>query len=164
MATPPLQLGQQGRFALDTAVHTYLPTLPLATPVAVRQLLSHAGGIPDYGGMPDYFDAVRATPTQPWTSDGFVTPTLAGGLTFPPGQGWAYSNIGYLIIRRLIEQISGLPFRAVLQRSLFAPLGLRHTFVAETLEEASVLTPGYSAVFSTNGELADIHALYHPVW
>lgn len=164
LATATLQLVQQGQLALDTAVQTYLSTLPLATPVTVRQLLSHTGGIPDYGGMPDYFEALRATPTQPWTSDEFLTRTLARGLAFPPGQGWAYSNIGYLIIRRLIEQISGLSLRAALQRSLFAPLGLRRTFVAETLADASVLTPGFSAFFSTDGALVDIHTLYHPGW
>jgi D-alanyl-D-alanine carboxypeptidase len=164
LATATLQLVQQGQLALDTAVQTYLPTLPLATPVTVRQLLSHTGGIPDYGGMPDYFDALRAAPTQPWTSDEFLTRTLARGLAFPPGQGWAYSNIGHLLIRRMIEQISGLSLRAALQRSLFTPLGLRRTFVAETLADASVLTPGYSAFFSTDGELVDIHTLYHPGW
>jgi D-alanyl-D-alanine carboxypeptidase len=64
----------------------------------------------------------------------------------------------------LIEQTAGLSLRAALQSSLFAPMGLRRTFVVETLEDASVLTPGYSEFFSTDGEPADIHTLYHPGW
>jgi D-alanyl-D-alanine carboxypeptidase len=164
LAIAALQLVKQGHLALDTAVQTYLPSLPLATPVTVRQLLNHTGGIPDYGSMPAYTAALRATPTLPWTSEEFLARTLTHGLIFPPGQGWAYSNIGYLIIRLLIEQIFGTSLRAALQRNLFAPLGLQRTFVAQTLEDASVLTPGYSAFLHAGGELADIRPLYHPGW
>ena len=164
MATAALQLVEQGRLTLDDAVQTFLPALPLDTLVTVRQLLNHTGGIPDYGDLPEYFQAVRATPTQPWTSDDFLGHTLVRGLTFQPGQGWAYSNIGYLLIRFLIEKISGTPFRVALREGLFAPLGLRRTFVAETLEDARVLMPGYSTFFQTGGVLANVAPLYHPGW
>src|SRR5262249_52129379 len=98
------------------------------------------------------------------TADEFLAHTLAHGLNFPPGRGWAYSNIGYLIIRLLIEQISGVPLAAALQRSLFTPLGLQRACVAQTLEDAQVLTPGYSAQFRSDSEFADIRAIYHPGW
>lgn len=164
LATAALQLAAQGRLTLDAPAQTYLPTLPIATPVTLRQLLSHTGGIPDYGAMPAYAAAVRASSAHPWTSDEFLEHTLPRGLTFPPGQGWAYSNIGFLIIRLVLERITGLSLRDLLRERIFAPLGLRRTFVAETLADASVLTPGYSAFFRSDGVFEDVRGIYHPGW
>jgi D-alanyl-D-alanine carboxypeptidase len=164
LATATLQLAEQGHLALDTPAQTYLPTLPLATPVTLRQLLSHTAGIPDYGPMPAYAEAVRSSPSHPWTPDEFLAHTLPRGLTFPPGQGWAYSNIGFLIIRLVLERITGLSLRDLLHQRIFAPLGLRHTFVAETLTDASVLTPAYSAFFRPDGAFEDVSCIYHPGW
>ncbi len=72
LATAMLLLVNQGRLELDTPVQTYLHDLPLLAPVTVRQLLNHTGGLPDYGGMRAYFDALRADPRHPWTSDEFL--------------------------------------------------------------------------------------------
>lgn len=164
LATATLQLVEQGEVALDTPAQAYLPTLPLATAVTLRQLLSHTAGIPDYGPMPAYAEAVRSSPSHPWTPDEFLAHTLPRGLTFPPGQGWTYSNIGFLIIRLVLERITGLSLRDLLHQRIFAPLGLRHTFVAETLTDASVLTPAYSTFFRPSGAFEDISTIYHPGW
>jgi D-alanyl-D-alanine carboxypeptidase len=168
LATAALQLVAEGQLALDDDVRLYLPNLPLTAPVTLRQVLGHTGGIPDYGGMPEYFQAVRASPTQSWSPQEFLERTLAQGLVFAPGKGWEYSNIGYLIVKLLLERITGLSLRAVFERRLFAPLGLRRMFVAETLEDAQTLTPGYTAFFRRDGEpedtLLDMHVLYHPGW
>src|SRR5258707_8566263 len=77
LATATLQLVQQGRVALDTAVQTYLPTLPLATAVTVRQLLRHTGGIPDFRGVADYLDSLRGTPYPAHASETVVKATPA---------------------------------------------------------------------------------------
>jgi D-alanyl-D-alanine carboxypeptidase len=164
LATAALQLVEQGRLALDVSAQTYLPALPLATPITVRQLLRHTAGVPDYGSMPAYAEAVRSSPERPWTPEEFLTYTLPSGLTFPPDEGWAYSNVGFLIIRMVLERITGLPLRDVLREQIFAPLGLQGTFVAETLADASVLTPGYSAFFRRDGTVEDVTRMYHPGW
>lgn len=164
LATAVLLLVDQGRLELDTPVQTYLHDLPLLAPVTVRQLLNHTGGLPDYGGMRAYFDALRADPRHPWTSDEFLQKTLSRGLKFTPTQGWSYSNIGYLILKRLIERETNTSMRVTLQELLFRPLSLQHTFVAQTLSDAQCLTPAYSTFFSPDGSLKDVTHLYHPGW
>jgi D-alanyl-D-alanine carboxypeptidase len=169
MAVAALQLVEHGQLTLDTPLQSILPVLhdqPDGASVTLRHLLGHTGGLPDYGQLPAYVQAVRATPTQPWTADEFFEQTLRQqGLLFPPGQGWAYSNIGYLLVKQLLERLDGEPLRGVLQQRLFAPLGLTRSFVAETLEDATALTPGYSAFFHPKGgELDDITPRYHPGW
>jgi D-alanyl-D-alanine carboxypeptidase len=57
-----LRLVEDGRVDLDAPVQETLPGLELHTPVTIRQLLNHTGGIPDYGGLPAYFEALKADP------------------------------------------------------------------------------------------------------
>lgn len=164
IAIATLQLVDRGEVALDDAVQAYLPDLPLDTPVTVRQLLSHSGGLPDYGGMKAYQEAVRQNPGQPWRPEQFLEYTLANGLVYAPGEGWGYSNVGYLMLKLLLERVAKRSLRQVLERQIFAPLKLRHTFVAETLQDAGDLTPGYSTFFSADDSLEDVTATYHPGW
>lgn len=164
IATVILQLAEQGRIALDAPVQTYLPQIALETPVTIRQILNHTAGIPDYGGLAAYFEALRADPLHAWTSTEFLDHTLPQGLRFPPEQGWAYSNIGFLLLRQVIETITQMPLRQAFHARLFAPLDLRHTFVPPTLADAQPLTPGYSAFFQSDGTLEDIRSLYDPGW
>lgn len=164
LAAAILQLVAPGRLALDTPVQAYLPQVSLAAPVTVRQLLNHTGGIPDYSDLPSYYEAVKARPAHPWTPGEFLAATLPRGLDFAPGQAWRYSNVGYLLLRQLLERVTGGSLQAALTHHIFAPLGLQQTFVAASLADARSLAPGYSQFFSPDGSLQDIAPLYHPGW
>ncbi len=164
LATVILQLVEQGRVALDAPVQAYLTHVPLDAPVTVRQLLNHTGGVPDYYALPAYFEVLKADPAQPWTSEDFLAHTLPKGLTFAPGRGWGYSNIGFLLLRKVIERVMNRSLRTALHEQLFVPLDLQQTFVAQTLGDARRLTPGYSGFFSSDDALADVRSLYHPGW
>jgi D-alanyl-D-alanine carboxypeptidase len=164
LATLVLQLVQNGRVRLDAPVQTYLTQLALDTPVTIRQLLNHTGGLPDYGALPSYQEAVRTQPTDPWSDDDFLLQTLSNGLVFTPGQGWGYSNLGFLLLRQVVEVVTGKSCGAAVRQQIVAPLGLQQTFVAQTLDDARQLTPGYSAFFSRDRRVQDVRSLYHPGW
>jgi CubicO group peptidase (beta-lactamase class C family) len=76
--------------------------------VSVRQLLAHTSGIPDYGQDPAYHAAVREQPSRPWPDEEFLRRARARGPLFAPGQGWAYSNTGYLLLRQILDDHGGL--------------------------------------------------------
>lgn len=133
LAIATLRLVEEGAAKLDQPVQEILPALALDLPVTLRQLLNHTTGLTDYGAMPAYAHDLRADSATPWTDDEFLNRTLQMGLLFPPGQGWAYSNIGYLLVRRAIERLMQCSLRDALTRLIFAPLALRQTDVAETL-------------------------------
>jgi len=159
-----LRLAEDGRLALDQPVQRYLPELPLATPVPLRRLLNHTGGLPDYGALASYTRDLRADPAHPWTPDEFLQHTLLDGLRFAPGAGWAYSNIGYLLLKLTIERITKQRFASVVQHAIAQPLGLGHTAVAESLADARRLTPAYSAELRTDGAVENVAPVYHPGW
>ena len=164
IAAAVLQLVESGRLGLDIAIQTYVEGLPLSMPLTLRQLLNHSSGLPDYGGLSTYNDALRAHPHDPWTSSRFLERTLQEKLLFAPGQGWSYSNIGYLMLVMLLEEMSDSSLAATLRRQLFTPLALKSTFVAHSLEDAHHLTPGYTTFLGDNDIPQDIRARYHPGW
>lgn len=161
IAAALLQHVDRGALALDTPIQSYLPDLSLPAPVTVRQLLNHSAALPDYGGLAAYQDAIRANPANPWSPERYLQ-VAADVEPSPPA--WRYSNPGYLILKLLLEELSGTSLRHALHKQLFAPLQLAGTFVAESLDDAAGLTPGYSLFFDGDGALQDVTRHYHPGW
>lgn len=112
-------LVHDGRLDPDQPVARYLSDLPLwAADITPRQLAHHIAGLPA-GGV------LEAQAPGDWTED-FVSAALAAlpGLATPPAVGYAYSNLGYILLARLVERISGEPFAAFVNARLLAPLGI----------------------------------------
>ncbi len=114
--------------------------------------------------MPEYNADLKADPSAPWTAERFLARTLPRGPLFPPGEGWAYSNVGYLLVRLAIERSTGQTLGEALAGFVVRPLGLRRTAVAATLADVADLAPGWSAALDGNGALRDIGRRYHPRW
>ena len=52
---------------------------------------------------------------------------------FEPGQGWTYSNTGYFLVRRLIEQTTGIDIeRALTNSGACSRSALSEVFIART--------------------------------
>ena len=118
-ATAVMKLAQAGRLHLDRPANEYLgigritPTAE-ASKATVRRLLSHTAGLPlFYLEEPD--PAVRRT------ADAIIA--QYGILKHPPGR-FVYSNLGYGILERIVERVSGASFEEYMRREVFEPLGL----------------------------------------
>jgi D-alanyl-D-alanine carboxypeptidase len=146
---------------LEAPVATWIEDdrLPRAT---LRQLLNHTSGIPDYGRLPEYRAAVRDTPSEPWSDEELLSGSLAGGPDFAPGEGWAYSNTGYLLVRRIVDLAAPGGFAGALERELLRPLGLSDTSLALELGELEALVPGWSNQVGDGRR--DVRGRYHPCW
>lgn len=114
LAAGALALVRDGRLALDAP-------LP-GRPYSLRHLLQHRAGLPDYGGLAAYHEAVERG-DEPWPDAALLDRVDAGRLRYEPGQGWDYSNIGYLFVRRLLEETTGRPLGAALAKLVLDPLG-----------------------------------------
>jgi len=122
---------------------------------SVRRLLDHTSGIRDYGSLPEYHDAVRTRPGSAWDDDEFLARTAAAGTAFEPGHGWAYSNTGYLLLRRLLDEHGGLA-------SFLPRLGLADTIVAERADDLAAAVPAPSALLLEGVD--DVRGVYDPRW
>lgn len=160
VATLALQLAEAGRLDLEAPIRTWLPDLPVRVPMTLRQLLNHTSGMPDYGGMPSYQEAVRRTPETAWEPRRFMELLSDATPLFAPGQGWSYSNLGYMLINRIVEVVSGLTPAESLASRIAAPLGLRETRFVSSRADAHDLTPG----FEGGPVRENLIARYDPGW
>jgi CubicO group peptidase (beta-lactamase class C family) len=126
IAAATLLLAERGRIALD---------VPLAdhgcTP---RQLLRHRAGLGDYGALSAYQAAV-ARRDPPWSDAELLSHVPGTPTLFAPDTGWSYSNVGYLLLRRLVEREWGGGLDAALHRLVLAPLGLRQSRLATRITD-----------------------------
>lgn len=131
-----MALAQQGKLDVDAPVSRYLKrwTLPPSAfdnnKVTARRLLSHTAGLTDGLGYAGFapgtpVQALEASLTQ--TAD--VSPGASGKVEvgIEPGTEWRYSGGGYAVLQLLIEDVSGEPFEAYMQRVVFQPLGMVHS-------------------------------------
>jgi D-alanyl-D-alanine carboxypeptidase len=114
--------------------------------------------------MQAYHRAVRDTPSSPWTTTQFLEVALQRGLLFEPGTGWSYSNIGYMLLRQVIESACAKTFRDALTDHVAAPARLEDTFIAEEIRDWSGCVPGYGCEVNVDGKPVDIRDRYHPGW
>jgi CubicO group peptidase (beta-lactamase class C family) len=70
---------------------------------------------------------------NPVSKEALIKFLLEKGLDFAPGTGYNYSNIGYLILGRVIEKISGVSYEKYVQDSILAPLGIFDMHIAKNL-------------------------------
>jgi CubicO group peptidase (beta-lactamase class C family) len=146
-AVAVLLLSQQGKLDLDAPIKTWLPQAPAAwDAVTARQLISHTAGVPNFTAFYDY----EALKTRPATTAELIARFRDRPLDFTPGERFAYSNSGYILLSAIIEAVSGETYADFVAARLFAPLGMtdsgydRHDRVLP--RRASGYAPGGSVV------------------
>jgi D-alanyl-D-alanine carboxypeptidase len=117
---------------------------------SLRQLLGHSAGLREYGALPEYHRAVAAG-DPPWSEEELLRRTRSDELVSPPGERFAYSNVGYLLVNRLIARASGHPAQQVIDDLIFEPLGISGVRWAKT--------PQDFAAGAWDGAQS-----YHPAW
>jgi CubicO group peptidase (beta-lactamase class C family) len=132
-ALATMRLAQQKAIDLDIDVSAYLGGWKLPRdanaanrPVTLRDLLTHTGGLTVHGfagyapgaPIPTIDQILNGQP--PANSDAVSVDTT-------PGTLWRYSGGGYVVIRKALETVTGLPFAELARRSVLAPAGMTHS-------------------------------------
>jgi D-alanyl-D-alanine carboxypeptidase len=137
-AVVAVRLAHDGRLGLDEPLGdqlapeflsrwSALDALPRTTP---RQLLTHTSGVPNYFNEDAFLARLRQDPGHVWRPVELVDHAASHGTpSFPPGQGFAYSDTGYVIAGILAEQTTGRPLEAVYRELVFDPCGLDATWL-----------------------------------
>ncbi len=124
-ATAILMLQDEGKLNVDDRLSKYLPNIPHANQVTLRNLLTHSGGYAEYTEI-GTFDEIGNRPT---TLQDLVNSVDHRPLAFTPGTAREYSNTGYNLLALLIEHVSGMSYGDFLEQRIFKPLGMTSTFV-----------------------------------
>ncbi|GGZ01648.1 serine hydrolase domain-containing protein [Streptomyces avidinii] len=123
-ATLVMQLAAAGELDLDAPVNDVLPEFSVADPDATkaitpRRLLSHTSGMTcdftyDSGRGDDCLAA-------------YVAAARNVALDCPPGAAVSYSSVGYNVLGRIVEVLTGRTWDQALKERLLAPLSLTRT-------------------------------------
>lgn len=140
-----LLLRDRGQLSLDDVVTCYAPALQMpwpetfATAPSIRQLMAMAGGFPTDDPWADRQESLG--------TDEFDA-VLRAGARFAtlPGTRFEYSNLGYALLGRVIEQVSGQSYVDFVTENLFEPLGLTATGFDPAEVPAEVMATGFRKV------------------
>jgi CubicO group peptidase (beta-lactamase class C family) len=162
-----------GKLSVDDDIQKYLPEMQnFKTPITIRHLLHHTSGIrssPELFGLAGWRDGDAIT-----NEDAYRYLAKQVDLNFEPGSEFMYSNSGYILLAKIIENITKQDFKSWMKEKIFQPLQMNSTFIEEdnskiigktassyTEIEPSVfinaenhdLTYGASNVFSTSADI-----------
>lgn len=133
------QLVEQGKVNLNDKVFgpsgilgpkfAKAPFKQYVTDVTVDNLLTHtSGGWPNDSTDPMFQH-------NSWDHQKLISWTVENlPLTYPPGTHWAYSNFGYCVLGRVIEQVTGQPYDAYVKANVLAPCGISGMEIARNKE------------------------------
>lgn len=114
-AAAVLRLEQRGELSLEDPVAKWFPAAGAAAKsVTLRQLLSHTSGIADATGLGELGAADREAAVR----------QAMRSVTTRPGQTFAYSNAGYVVLAAVLEKASGKVFQEVMREEVFGPAGM----------------------------------------
>ena len=121
-----MQLREEGKLELDQPITTYLKDYPKATGerITIHHLLTHTSGVPNYTSFPGFFEERSR---DPYTVEELVKTFSDSSLVFQPGEQFAYSNSGYILLGAIIESITGKPYEEVLHERILDPLNMNDT-------------------------------------
>lgn len=144
-----MQLVEAGKVELDAPVQNYLPwfrTLDAQASklITVRHLLNQTSGLPEKQGeqvLADFDDRHDANERQ--------VRSLAKVKTIhPAGSKVEYCNLNYNILGLIIEAVSGELYEDYIQRHIFNPLGMCHSYTTKAEARKKGLAMGYRHWFS----------------
>lgn len=140
-----LQFVDRGKVRLDDKLSKFLPNLPNADRITLKNLANMTSGYADYVYQPEVMHGVYDDPFRHWTSDELIRIGVSKPLQFAPGTNWGYSHTNYVILGRVLEKIAGMPLAAAMQQYVLSPMGLRQTQAFDTPQIPEPVLHAYSS-------------------
>ena len=133
-----LQLVEQGKLSLDTSVFDLLPHKPHLAQgakvdprlkqITISHLLRHQGGWNRKETIDPLFHSIDISTalgkTPPASQDDVIRFMMGWPLDFNPGENYNYSNLGYCLLGRVIEQISNQSYEQYMVNEFLKPIGM----------------------------------------
>ena len=98
--------------------------------ITLRDLLHHRGGLipdPEYPNLTSAGELWYQT-TDPDDRSGIISAICETPLMYAPRTTFAYSDVDFMILGLIVEQVTGQRLDSYLEQEFYAPLGLEHTY------------------------------------
>ena len=112
---------EAGELTLDSSVSNYLPEFERTDKqlITVRQLLTHSSGLPAWRPLYILAEGER---------DRTVSVIASLDLEYQPGKRVVYSDLGFIVLGRLLERLTGKALVDLAQTEVLKTLKLQRTF------------------------------------
>lgn len=120
-----LKLTEEGKLSLESPVAKWFPEISWARNVTVNHLLAHTSGIASFDNTIEY-ETNKYLYRNPEELLSYVTKKE---LLFEPGEHYAYSNTGYLMLGIIIERVTGISYREAIEHYIINKMNLHKTDV-----------------------------------
>lgn len=160
-----LKLVEQGRLKLDDRAFDLIPQKPLpgAKPdprlrgITIRQCLQHTGGWDRDKSYDPMFRpkliAEAVGETAPASASAVIRYMMGQPLDFDPGTRYAYSNFGYCVLGRVIEQLTGKSYEQFVKDAVLTPAGIKGMRLGRSVESGRA--PNEVRYYMPEAETAD---------
>ncbi|NVO18820.1 MAG: beta-lactamase family protein [Bacteroidetes bacterium] len=133
-----LILAQEGKLSIDDSIQKFIPNFPYHG-IHIEDLLSHRSGLPNYlYAFEDKRKLNGPPPNNDTIIDWFCKADPLPPAYNKPGCFFSYNNSNFMLLAAIIERVSGMKYAEFLQKRIFTPLDMFHTYI-DTLAPDSLL-------------------------
>ncbi|HYW95291.1 MAG TPA: serine hydrolase domain-containing protein, partial [Bacteroidales bacterium] len=103
--------------------------------ITIRDLLNHTGGWSRYKGDPMFnslYIARKMDSDPPADLDMIIRYVLEKPLSFEPGTTYSYSNFGYALLGKIIQEKTGMPYEDYVVMNILKPVGINDMHIGQS--------------------------------
>ncbi len=117
--TAIMKLVDEQKISLDDLVSSYIDEFndDERQHITIRQLLLHTSGLPAFK---EYVDEIQ-------TREDLIEAIRNEPLESSPGEEYRYSDLGFILLGEIVEEVSGLRLDRFVQENIFRPMNMRST-------------------------------------
>jgi D-alanyl-D-alanine carboxypeptidase len=160
--TGVLQLADAGKLGLDDPIAKFVDGVPQGDRITLRQLARMQSGLFNYSGSELFREALLADPRRHFTPRRLLDWAFAGPSSFPPGEGFEYSNTNTVLLGLVVEKVSGQSLHDYIRDHISAPLGMSYTIFPTDNGFPEPHAQGYT-IQTADGEEA-VATDWNPSW
>jgi CubicO group peptidase (beta-lactamase class C family) len=125
-----LQLEEKGELSTNDTISNYFPDFPNGEKIKIHHLLNHTSGLPEL--------LTLVKKDEEHSLEELYNAVKESKLDFEPGEKYAYSNSGYLLLALILEQQSEMTMADYMQKNILEPAGMEHTYFVTSPEGVAV--------------------------
>ncbi|MGD7705162.1 serine hydrolase domain-containing protein [Microlunatus sp. Y2014] len=106
------------------------PGVDVGADVTIERLLTHTSGLPDFfepprgSGSAASITGAVSDPDRRWTPSALLDEARAMPAVGRPGERFHYCDTGFVVLGRVVEEVTGDPFNTVLRQQVLEPAGM----------------------------------------
>lgn len=140
-----LMLEEDGKLSTDDYISRYIPNLPPQFKgIKIKHLIFHISGVPDYVANANVMDFRQMIKQDKKFTESDAFAYILKSKPQPYSKEFVYSNSGYVLLTKIIENVSGESYAQFMQQRFFNRFGMHDAFVMSAIDQHKNYTEAYS--------------------